>query len=106
MIVALLGVQNRWVVWPDQERREQIKTRIGRVSAFAHCVGFVDGSQLPLDIRPMYQGHSDFYNRKQDYALNCVFVCDDENRVTSMALGWGGSAHDARVYRNTPVSHG
>jgi hypothetical protein len=63
-------------------------------------VGFVDGSLLPMDIKPFCVGASDWYSYKKIYGINCMFVCDDESRVTYMSVGWGGAAHDARVYRN------
>ena len=106
IIVALLSIQDQWVVWPDHDRRLEIKTRVGRASAFPQCIGFIDGSHLPLDIKPVYEGNADFFNRKGRYSLNCLFVCDDEHRINYMCLGWGGSAHDSRVFRNTPVSLG
>lgn len=103
VVVALLGLQHRWVQWPDRARRKMIKTRIGQESAFPQCVGYVDGSHSPLDIKPAYKGNADFYNHKGRYALNVLFVTDDENKINFFSIGWGGSAHDARVFRNTPV---
>jgi hypothetical protein len=101
--IALLMLQNQWVRWPDQEERQQIKTRIGQSSSFGQCLGYADGSLLPLDIKPSYHSHSDWFSRKARYSLNALLVCDDENRITYMSLGWGGSAHDSRVYRNSSV---
>jgi hypothetical protein len=86
--------------------RNKIKTRIGRQSAFGGCTGFVDGTHLPLDIVPSYEGYSDFFNRKKRYSLNMMLGCDDEHRINYYSLGWGGAVHDARVFRNSTVCEG
>lgn len=103
VIIAVLAQQQRWIKWPSVEEREVIKTRIGQRSAFGQCVGFADGSLLPLDTKPARHDYYDYWSRKYSYGLNALFVCDDENRVTYMKLGWGGSTHDVSVFRDTTV---
>lgn len=96
--------QERWVEWPNERERTRIKTAIGQTSAFGGCLGYCDGALLPMDIKPSYIGHSDWFSRKSRYSINSLFVCDDQNRITYMNIGFGGAAHDARVFRNSAVS--
>jgi hypothetical protein len=104
VIVALISLQNRYIRWPNDDERNQIKTRIGRRTAFGHCIGFLDGSHIRLAFKPCVNPHWDYYNRRSRYTINCLVVCDDKNRITFCSLGWGGSTHDKRVYTNTPAS--
>lgn len=32
-------------------------------------------------------------------------VCDDKRKIRNLYLGYPGSVHDSRVYRNSPLSH-
>jgi hypothetical protein len=44
-----------------------------------------------MDLRPAYMGYSDWYSYKGLYGVNCMFVCNDESRITYMSLGLGGA---------------
>jgi hypothetical protein len=92
------------VKWPNDDEKNQIKTRNGRRTSFGHCIGFLDGSHLRLAFKPALESYRDYYNRKSRYTINCLVVCDDQNGITFFSLGWGGSVHDKRVYTNTPAS--
>ena len=52
---------------------------------------------LPAEKHPQL-----FWNRKQDYALNVQFVCNDD-RVCDLDVGWHGSAHDSKVWNRSAV---
>jgi hypothetical protein len=104
MIISLLEQQARWIQSPSREKRQVIKTRVGQRRAFGQCVGFADGSLIPIEMKPARHNYYDYWSRKHGYSLNVLCVCDDENRITYMKLGWGGSTHDVSVFRDTTVS--
>jgi hypothetical protein len=41
--------------------------------------------------------------RKQNYAVAATLVCDDWKRICFINVGWPGSVHDQRMYRNTVI---
>jgi len=90
------------IVWPDETERIEIGRRIGINFGFRQCVGFIDGAYVTLYERPTDHGE-DYFTRKSCYALNCLFVCDDQKRILYMYVGWPGSAHDNRLWRNSKL---
>jgi hypothetical protein len=100
-IRALKEIKNEVVYWPDQEEREEMKTRLAS-TGFRHCVGIIDGTLIVLDFRPE-KYYECYYSRKSCYALNLMVVCDDNRRITYYYAGWPGSTHDNRVWRNSKL---
>jgi hypothetical protein len=67
------------------------------------CVGFVDGTLLPLFCEPQRDG-SNYYSRKGSYGVAAMVVCDDQKRIRYICCGFPGSAHDQRVLNNCRLS--
>ena len=67
---------------------------------FPNCVGIADGTLLPLAFRPALHGEN-YLDRKRRYSLTMLVVCDDQCRILYIHLGWPGSVHDNRVWRNS-----
>lgn len=105
VIAALCRLTDRFIRWPDAEERNAIKRRIGGDSIFFNCVGFLDGSLIPLAYKPTMHAFSDFHNRKERYGLNILAVCDDRKRFTYVRLGAAGSTHDQVVIDSSDVSY-
>ncbi|KAI9093486.1 hypothetical protein DFS34DRAFT_666267, partial [Phlyctochytrium arcticum] len=61
VIKALLVHRPSFIKWPDAQNRAQIKARVYKVSAFADCIGFVDGTHIPLYEKPIKDGE-DYFN--------------------------------------------
>jgi hypothetical protein len=66
------------------------------------CMGFLDGSHVPLDEAPSDDPES-YFTRKQRYAIQVQATCDMDRRIRNIALGFPGSVHDARVYANSEL---
>ena len=98
-LVALLSLEDRTYYWPDEEERRKIASRIKRDYLFPNCVGLIDGTLLPLSERPILHGEN-YMSRKRFYAIVMLVVCDDEGRILYYHIGWPGSVHDNRVWRN------
>ena len=96
---ALLSLEDQTYFWPDAEERSRIATRIKGLCLFPHCVGLIDGTLLPLAYRPLPHGEN-YLSRKRFYAIVMLVVCDDLCRVLRYHIGWPGSVHDNRVWRN------
>jgi hypothetical protein len=61
----------------------------------------VDGSHIKIAYSDTRTLHADFRNRKGYFSVILQGVCDAHSRFRSVHVGWCGSVHDARVFRNT-----
>lgn len=50
-IWALKEIKNKVVYWPNNEEKEQMKSRLA-CTGFRHCVVIIDGTLIVLDFRP------------------------------------------------------
>ena len=88
---------SEFVTWPDDLAKT--KAEFENMAGFPGVVGCVDGSYIPI---PVPRDHGQRYiNRKGFASMNLLAVCDSSLKFTFVNVGWPGSVHDARVYRNT-----
>ena len=52
---------------------------------------------------PPASNHTDYYNRKECYCIILQAVVDHKYIFRDICVGWLGSAHDARVFRNSGI---
>ncbi|POW06436.1 hypothetical protein PSTT_08985 [Puccinia striiformis] len=97
VIAALVSLGRMYVQWPNRERRAEI-SEVLRMEGFERCVGFVDGTTIPLFQRPGFDGET-FFDCKKRYSLNAQIVCDCDKYITSFLTGWPGSCGDSKVYK-------
>lgn len=64
VVKALVSVIHRWIKWPDERQRE-IHGRLMSKEGFPRCVGFIDGTTLPLAQKPSAEGVSYFDRKKR-----------------------------------------
>ncbi|KNE95046.1 hypothetical protein PSTG_11639 [Puccinia striiformis f. sp. tritici PST-78] len=98
-IETILALEERYVSWPDTQGHRAIASRVDEFTGFRNCVGFIDGTLLPLYDRPSIDPQ-DYYSRKGFYCLNTLIVCDEEKRITYYLTGWPGCCHDTRLWEN------
>jgi DDE superfamily endonuclease len=82
------------------DERQEIAARIKEKYGFPSCLGFIDGTLLPLEFKPSLNGE-DYYSRKGCYAINALITCDDASRIRNVVVGWPGSVHDNRVWQTS-----
>ncbi|EFP91930.2 uncharacterized protein PGTG_17957 [Puccinia graminis f. sp. tritici CRL 75-36-700-3] len=97
VIEALISMGRVYVQWPDKDRRAEI-SEVMRMEGFSGCVGFVDGTTIPIFQRPGFDGET-FFDRKKRYFMNAQIVCDCDRFITSFISGWPGSCGDSKVYQ-------
>ena len=97
---GVLSLEDRTYFWPDAEERKVIANRIRDTYLFPNCVGIIDGTLLPLLQRPLLHGEN-YLSRKKFYAIVMLVVCDDQCRIIYYHIGWPGSVHDNRAWRNS-----
>eukprot|EP00644_Phytophthora_capsici_P018693 jgi/Phyca11/131810/e_gw1.116.7.1 len=102
-IRALNSLKAKVITWPASQERREISERIKNVSTLPKCIGLIDGTLFPLLSRPQDHGE-DYFSRKASYAINGLVICDDLCRIRYENIGWPGSSHDNRVWRNCKVA--
>ena len=100
---ALVNLKDHLIQWPQEEERQNISNRIHRKYGFPNCIGLMDGTTLPLQLKPKTNGE-DYYTRKGFYAVHVLLTCDDTAKVRHLVVGWPGSVHDNRVWRNCKIN--
>ena len=63
--------------------------------------GAVDGCHVEI-IRPQ-DNEQAYVNRKCYHSINLMAVVDSRCRFMDICVGWPGSVHDSRVFRNSPL---
>jgi hypothetical protein len=64
------------------------------------CIGYIDGTELPLHFRPGHE-HALFMNYKKFYSVSAQMVCTHDNRIIYSLVGFPGSLYDSRDYKTT-----
>ncbi|KAL6574682.1 hypothetical protein OROMI_011967 [Orobanche minor] len=85
VITALLQVGSRYILWPSKERRREIR-QVMEMEGFPGCVGFVDGTTIPLSKKPALDGEC-YWDRKHRYSINMQIVCDVDRRIIGFSCG-------------------
>ena len=67
---ALLSLEPHAYFWPCKDERKSIASRIKSNWKFPNCVGLIDGTLLPLAIRPVLHGEN-YLSRKGFYVAIC-----------------------------------
>lgn len=88
--------------WPTKEEKAEIKARIKEAYGFPDCIGFIDGTLIPLYKKPNKDG-MDYYSYKGRYGLAAMAVCDDKKRIRYAFIGFPGCAQDQRVLYATSL---
>jgi hypothetical protein len=102
-IKALQSLFSEVVSWPDEAEREEIARRIHERFYFPNCLGFIDGTLLPMEFKPSLYGDV-YLTRKSNYAVHMLVVCDDQARIRFYTAGWPGSVHDNHTWKLSDLS--
>ena len=102
VLQAIISLGKDYVVWPNAACRAEISD-VMKGEGFSGCIGFVDGTTIPLSQRPGYNGEV-FYDRKRRYSVNAQIICDCDKYITSFITGWPGSCGDSRVFKRMQLN--
>ena len=102
---ALRNQRDEYITWPSTGERKAIARRIRDISGLPNCVGIIDGTLFPLSFCPQTTDSPDYKGRKHGYTLSGVIICDDNRLIRYYNMGWPGSTHDNRIFRNTRVGN-
>ncbi|XP_074856258.1 ciliary-associated calcium-binding coiled-coil protein 1 isoform X1 [Carettochelys insculpta] len=66
---------------------------------FPNCFGALDGTHIPICAAEDSRGR--FLNRKDYHSVVLQALVDSQGRFLDIYVGWPGSTHDTRVFRNS-----
>lgn len=100
VMLAILSLKDSLVMWPTQESRRIIHAGFKNIGGFENVIGAIDGTHIILGIAPLKQPEI-YWNRKKKYSIQCQGIVDHRGVFIDYEIGWPGSVHDAKVYRNS-----
>ncbi|KAF9580519.1 hypothetical protein BGW38_002812, partial [Lunasporangiospora selenospora] len=83
---AILSLKDRVVSWPTLDERDAHSYALSQ-KGFPGCIGFIDGTTVPLMERPSFKGDF-FYDRHGDYSLNLQVVCNKDKKIIFTHTGY------------------
>jgi hypothetical protein len=97
---AFLHFENDFIIWPNVN--ERIVMQNFMEDKLPGCIGYLDGCHIPLFQAPL-EHHESYFSRKQQYGIQLQAICDNHLLFRNITVGYPASAHDARVFSNSPV---
>lgn len=94
---SILTLEKDFLYWPSEREREELV--IDSFEELPHCIGYTDGTIIPLKERPVMD-HTSYYSKDQVYAIKLQSVCDFRLLMRQATIGYPGCVHDARIYNN------
>lgn len=61
------------ICWPNAERQKEISREVENICGLPGVVGFLDGTHIRLS--SALNGERDFYNRKGNIEVSCLYKC-------------------------------
>ena len=93
----LASMSREYVRWPNAELRRQQRAQKAD-DIFGNCVGYLDGSEIPLRDRPMKDPEA-YFSRKKVYGFNLQAICDQKGEFTYCHAGCTASTHDSTAFK-------
>ena len=100
VVGRLVAMKHVFIKWPKGNRVNVVTDGFGQKRGVHGVIGAIDGSHIP--IRPPFENHENYVNRKSFHSIILQAVCDNELYFTDIYAGWPGSVHNACVYRRPP----
>jgi DDE superfamily endonuclease len=96
--VNLLATMScEYVLWPTAELRRQQRVQ-NHDDVFGNCVGYLDGSEIPLRDRPLKDPEA-YFSRKKVYGFNLQAICNQKGEFIYAFAGCTASTHDSTAFK-------
>ena len=97
---AIILHKAEYIKWPTGQDREFVNDGFEAIGGIEDIIGAIDGTHFILQNAPQKEKYL-YFTRKKRYALHCQGIVDHRGIFISYDVGWPGSVHDAKVYRNS-----
>ncbi|KAG2189598.1 hypothetical protein INT46_003054 [Mucor plumbeus] len=95
-MVAISGIASKYLHWPSRSEKMEIVSKHKKEYGLPDCLGFMDGSLIPLFKGPGWHQEK-FFSRKMNYAMQSVFICDSDLQILYVEAGHYGSTNNPGV---------
>jgi len=97
---AIISHKAEYVKWPTGQDRKFVHDGFEAIGGIEDIIGAIDGTHFILQNAPQKEKYL-YFTRKKRYALHCQGIVDHRGIFINYDVGWPGSVHDAKVYRNS-----
>ncbi|KAM7253815.1 hypothetical protein ACFE04_031497 [Oxalis oulophora] len=84
--------------WPDQNRREEIKSHFETSFNLPNCCGAIDATHIIMTL-PAVQTSDDWCDQESNYSMFLQGVVDHEMRFLDIVTGWPGGMTISRLLK-------
>ncbi|KAF9061055.1 hypothetical protein BDP27DRAFT_1148819, partial [Rhodocollybia butyracea] len=103
VVLAIRRLRNRFISWPNVDRKGVISKSIEECSGFTNCLGSGNGSLIRLLVMPNVHGAIYLCRKKFAAVINVQTTVDHNLRFTSFEMGWPGSVSDMTISKNSDI---
>ncbi|KAL5017911.1 hypothetical protein ScPMuIL_003633 [Solemya velum] len=100
---AIASLRENLIKFPDRRDFPKIANGFSQRCGFPGVVGAVDGTHIPIPA-PRTAHRLAYINRKGFSSMQLQVICDSNLMFLDIYTGWPGSVHDARVFKQSPIS--
>lgn len=104
MLVVNLLIENidEWIEWPTGVRARENVQKFNDLhgNQIQGVFGCLDGSHIEI---PNPKNDNSYINRHRYPSINLQAICNSKKKFIYIFVGWPGSAHDSRVWTNSPL---
>lgn len=91
----------RFIKWPRNEALDSVTQGFLEKCKLPGVVGAIDACHVRITAPQINQ--ESYYNRKKFHSVILQAVSDNRLLFLDIFVGWPGSSHDARVFKNSPL---
>lgn len=99
---AVLSLQNRYLSWPTEQEKTEIKNAYTKKKGFKDCIGVVDGFMVDLAWKPSDRPNQ-FLSGENKYSLQSIGICDHNKKIRYLETGFYGTRSDNEVYERSDI---
>lgn len=101
VMTFLSSMATEFIKFPTDEEKAETKSFYMSHKLFPNVVGSIDGCHIRID-RPSDRP-TDYFNRKDYHSVVLQGVCNEKLTFLDVCMGFPGSVHDARIFRNSSL---
>ncbi|XP_046387094.1 putative nuclease HARBI1 [Ischnura elegans] len=97
----ILGMAPILMKEPSNEEKNATKRHFLEGKGFPDVIGLIDGTHFRID-KPVEDPES-YINRKKYFSIQAQAIVNEKGKFTDVFVGYPGSVHDARVFKNSSI---
>ena len=100
---TLCAKVSNYIKWPKGNEAKETVQEFSKLrnKPFPGMFAAVDGCHI--SIPSPVEDKASYYNRKGYHSIVLQGICDAKLKFINVFVGWPGSTHDARIWKNSPI---